>query len=186
MSSLGRTWAGADRSGPALQVFRAVWRERLAAGLDGLTPLQRGLLAGAVVVALVLLVVMVWGPAWSLWRSSEQRHAHLDAAWTQMQTVAAQADALRSGGSPRLSPEQSANAVRSLTQTLLGEGAQVTAAGTQLTVRLQAVPAAGLSRWLTQVRERVGAKPESVAISHDAQANQWSGQMVLALPETTP
>jgi type II secretory pathway component PulM len=187
MSGLGRSWGRVDGLVSAHRWgLGNAWRDALAAKLDGLTRTQRWLLWGALACSAVLLHLTVWGPAWTLWRGAEQRHARLDAADRQMQAVAAEAQALRLGGSPRMSPEQAASAIRTLTQSLLGEGAKLTQSGTRLTVSLQAVPAAAFSRWLTQVRERMGSKPEALSLSRSAQADQWSGQVVLLLPEVQP
>ncbi len=179
MSGLGRVWGRADG-------LDGAWRDRLAVRLDGLTRTQRWALWGALACSVVLVFSTWWGPAWSVWREADERHARLDAAERQMQGVAAEAQALRSGGSPRLSPEQSASAIRTLSKPLLGEATQLTQSGTRLTVQLQGVPAAALSRWLTQVRERTGSKPESLNLSRSTQADQWSGQVVLMLPEAQP
>ena len=187
-------------SSPAssLAATLATARARWAA----LAPREQMLVGGA--AAVVVLALLWWvaiAPALKTLQNAETQRRTLDAQWQTMQSLIAQAQALKS--QPVINRDDALRALESSVKQGLGATAQLTVVGDRATVTLRGTPADTLAQWLAQARVNARALPiearltrtaapaparapgvaaaVSAAVADDA-APLWSGSLVLSLP----
>ena len=162
----------------------------LAAGLrerwQALRPRERNLLASA---AAVVLLALLWrvgiAPALQILRQADVQQRRLDAQGQQMQTLAAQAQALQSR--PKIRYDDAVRALEASVKQGLGPGAQLNIAGERATITLKNVPATALGPWLAQARANARALPGEARLTRSAttagaSGAAWDGTLVLNLP----
>lgn len=154
------------------------------------------LLAGS-----VLLLALVWwlalAPALHSLRTAPARHAQTERELQNMLQMKAQVEQLRQ------QPQNTTGDARVLLQQSLtaelGNTAQLQWLGNRAQVNLSAAPAAGLARWLTQVRDNTHASAAEMKLSRATPAGAtatgttgatgatdttvyWTGSLLLDLP----
>lgn len=129
----------------------------------------------------VALALLWWAltPAWQTLRQAPTRHQVLDAQLAQVQTLQAEALALRDA--PRRASAQSLEALRQSVASQLGASAQLQINGDRATVTLNATPAPVLASWLAQVRNQTGSLPLEARLTQTAAA-----PAALATPAAAP
>jgi general secretion pathway protein M len=161
----------------------------LQARWAALAPREQTLvLLAAGVVALALAWALLLAPALRTWRQSAAQHSALDAQWSRMQALQAQAEQLKQAA--RLpqdgAAEQPLRALQSSTSRTLGAAAKLTPLGAQVTVTLHNAPAQALAQWLAQVRTTARAVVQQAQLEHAGAgadgAPRWNGTLVLTLP----
>lgn len=182
MSGLPSFWTAA----------RASARVRWAA----LAPREQTWVGGAAaVVALALLWWVAVAPALRTLQNAETQRRTLDAQWATMQSLIAQAQALKS--QPVINRDDALRALESSVKQTLGATAQLSVVGDRATVTLRNTPADALAQWLAQARVNARALPSearlvragapapgagtSMPVASDM-APMWSGSLVLSLP----
>ncbi len=156
----------------ATQDLRAKW--------SALQTRERQLLGTAL---LLLALLAVWSvlvsPALKALAQASQRQAALDQQWQRMQTLAAQAKALKNQAAAPVS--DSREALKQSLAQWLGGSAQMTIAADRATVTLQSAPPEAVAQWLLQSRQTARAQVVSAQLSRNA-AGQWDGSVVLTWP----
>lgn len=122
---------------------------------------------GAVALAVVCVTGWLWlagliQPAWQRWQAAPQRIATLQADARQMQTLAAQAQALKAQ-SP-LPREVRLAALQSATRQHLGAAASVTPQVDQVVIQVPGVGPHALAQWLADVRSNARLTPSSIQL----------------------
>jgi general secretion pathway protein M len=130
----------------------------------------------------VLLALLWWvalAPAIATLRSADAQHRALDTQLQQMRRLQAQAKAMQS--QPRQTHDEAMRQLEAAIREQLGASARYTIAGERVTVTLANTPAAGLARWLTQVRSNARALPGEARLMRNANGG-WDGTLVVTLP----
>lgn len=142
---------------PLMQRGRAAWA--------GLAPREQRLVGGAaLLVGLALLWWVGLSPALRTLRAAPAEHARLDAQLQQMQTLAAQAQALQA--QPRIHREEALRTLESSVRDRLGPNTQVQpSAGDAVGVSMRGAPAETLGEWFSQVRTNARAVPREVHLT---------------------
>lgn len=148
---------------------------------------RRALGLAAVVVAMALLWWLALAPALATLRQAPTQHAKLDAELQQLQTLAAQAQALQ--GQPPLGRDDALRALEAATQRHLGADAKLNAVGDQATATFKAAEAAALAQWLADVRINARTVPTELRLNAPATSaptaaarpGVWQGSAVFAL-----
>ena len=156
---------------------------RLTTLMQGLSPReQRAVRLATWVLGLGLLWWVGLAPAIRTLGQAPEKHARLDRELAQMQSLAGQAEVVRSQNATP-TPAR-AVAVRSIEEATrsLGDGAQLNLQGDQASLVLREVPADALARWLQQVRINARVLPVQAQLQRSAGGAQWSGQLILAGP----
>ena len=138
-------------------------------------------LSGVAVAGLLVLVAWNVGLAPALRTLSTAPSALLqfDAQLASMQIMAGEATRLQQ----RVTPARAADAIRLLeaaTQQRLGPGAVFMVNADRVTVSGKAAQPDGLTQWLAQAREAVGAVTERATLRRTAAG--WEGSITLLLP----
>ncbi len=133
--------------------------------------------------AVLTLAVLWWvaiAPALAVWRQAESRQRSLDTRWQRIQTLAAEAQALRA--QPVIQREEALRALEASAKQYLGAGTQVTLAGDRATLALRNVDAGALAQWLPLARVDARAVPVEAKLTRVEAPPRWSGTLVLSLP----
>lgn len=160
-------------------------RAALGSAWARLAPRERRLLAmAAAVVGLALLWWLALAPALATLRQAETQSRALDAQWQQMQSLQAEAEALKS--SPRMAHDEALRALETSVKQRLGAAAQLSVVGERANLTLKSVPAAALASWLAEARVNARAVPVEARLTRAPGAAgseaQWSGTLSLGLP----
>lgn len=153
--------------------IRAAWlarngRERLVLG----------------VVVLALMGGGVWlqllAPALKTLGEAELRRQEADARTLQLQQW--QAEAARIRALPLVSREDAVRHLQAQAKELLGANATVRPQGERALLTFSGVPAAALSRWLTQAHALARAVPVEARMQRDDEPGLWRGSVLVGLP----
>jgi general secretion pathway protein M len=139
---------------------------------------QRLLLAAGAVLALALLWWVAVAPAWRLLKAAPQQHVALDAQLHQMQSLQAQAQALRA------QPVITASVARSALDGAMkpmGAGGQMVVQAQRVTVTLKGVSPQALAQWLAAARQNARMAPLEAHLTRTPSGG-WDGTLVLQLP----
>lgn len=141
---------------------------------------QGALSAGAVVLALLLVWLVLLAPALRTLAQADTQQADLQRQLHRMQTLQAQAVALQD--QPRVGREQQLRALE-LTLAPLGVAARLDPQGGQAIVTLQQVPAATLAHWLQQLHTQAHLQPSQAKLQRQAATSAWTGTLTFALAQ---
>ena len=148
------------------------WRSRL--------PRERQLSTIALLaVALFLGWSTLLAPAWQTVRSAPQQLDRLDTQLQQMQSAAAEVQALRAV--PPISPPQAAIALKAATDRL-GDKGRLSLQGERAVLTLSGVGPEALRAWLNEARSGARARPVEVQLLRAAQG--YSGTIAVNLGGT--
>lgn len=156
---------------------------RLTSALQGLSPReQRAVRLAAWILGLALLWWVGLAPALRTLGQAPEKHVRLDRELALMQSLAGQAEVVRSqNATPTPARAVAVRAIEEATRTL-GTGAQVNLQGDQASLVLREVPADALARWLQQVRINARVLPVQAQLQRGAGGAVWNGQLILAGP----
>ena len=150
----------------------------LAARWQSLARRERQWLLGA---AVLVLAALVWwlaiSPALLTLRSAASQRLLLDAQLLQMQSLQAQAKALRA--KPRIAAEEARRLLDASVKSF-GATAQLQIAGERATVTFKGASADALAQWLLQIRLNVRAVPSEARLLRGA-SGSWDGTVTLNL-----
>jgi general secretion pathway protein M len=135
----------------------------------------------AMVVTLLLALTWQWGlaPAWSLWRSASAMHTQLDRELAHMQSLAQEAQALKS--TPKKSATESLVWLNASLKNL-GK-ATLTQQGQRVQVNFNQATPEQLANWLSSARTSAALLPLEARWKRqaDVQALLWDGVVVFEL-----
>lgn len=155
---------------PARSAAHAWWRTLAAR--------ERRLVAwGGALLGLFLLWLLAVQPALSTLRSAPAEHDRLDAQLQTMQLLAVEAASLR--GTPPVSAEQAAAALKAATDRLGDGKARLTLQGDRAVLTLNGVGTGALRDWLAEARSGARARPVEASLTRGA--NGLSGTLVSSL-----
>jgi general secretion pathway protein M len=172
----------ADRPPSAPLVSQAGWREALGERFESLGARDKKYLqAGALALALVLLVGVGVLPATRHWLGSTQAHQRMQAQLDSMRTLQERAQLLQAA--PKLAQSDAIQRLQAL-QPVLGASAQLSVGEQNASLSLQAVPASSLATWLVRARLEAHAVPLEARLVRQAQGDTavWSGTLRVSLP----
>lgn len=155
----------------------------LSTALSRLSARERtAVTVAAWVIGLGLLWWLAVAPAIGTLQQAPARHARVDAQLSQVQRLAATAEAVR-GQSSTQPPgrDEVLRALETATQGLAGTG-QLSVLGDRATVTLRNTPPAALAQWLSQVRINARLLPLESKINREPGSPGWSGTVVLTGP----
>jgi general secretion pathway protein M len=146
---------------------------------------QSTLAAGAALIALALIWLLLLAPPLRTLANAESQQRDLNAQLQKMLGMQQQAKALQS--QPKIGRADALRALETSVRQRLGSGAQLNVVGERITLTLSAVPAVALAEWLAQARINAHAVPSEARLLRSA-ANTpsaipaWDGTLVLRLP----
>lgn len=153
-----------------LQGLRAFWSQ--------LALRERRLLTLA---ATLVLLALVWllgvQPAWRTLRAAPGQFAALELQLQTMQGLAEQAKAVQNR--PAVSRELSSRTLQSTLLQQLGTSAQLSVAGSRVTVTLKDAAPDRLAQWLVQARTDARAQATQANLTRGASG--WNGTLVFDL-----
>lgn len=145
-----------------------------------LAPREQGLVTAATgLAALALLWWLALAPALAVLRTAPEQHRALDAQLQRMQSLQAQAEALKT--QPRQTPEEASRQLEATVRQQLGLTARISISGDRVTVTLNGTAPEALARWLSQARTNARVLPSEARLTRNP-AGLWDGTLVLALP----
>jgi len=141
-----------------------------------------GVIAALSALCLGLCWSVLIAPAWRTLQATTTQAPAIQAQWQHMQSLQAQALALKN--QPSLGVEESSRLLRNLVVTL-GPQSSISVQGDMATIQLKGVNPNALTQWLVQTREQAHALPVQAKLSRksDAPNAAWDGQIVLQLPQ---
>ena len=163
---------------PALTSKLAPLQQRWQA----LAPRERlGVALGLGLLGLFLVWRLGVQPALKTLRTAPIQQAALDAQWSQMQRLAAEAVELRA--LPPVEPAQADAALQAATARL-GNAARLQRSGERLSVTFTSVEPAAMMAWLSEVRAAARARVIEAQLGRTG--NGYSGTLVLTLSVAAP
>lgn len=140
------------------------------------------LLIATTVVLASLLWQLLLAPSLHTLRTASAQAQALDTQLQHMQSLQAQAKALRQ--QEPLGYDDAVRALSLATKQTLGASTQISLSGERANVMLQATSADALAQWLTQVRLNARSTPVEARLNRIATPAgvTWSGVLVMGLP----
>lgn len=155
----------------------------LSAALDRLSPRERkAVLIAGWVVGLGLVWWLAVAPALATLREAPERHTRLDVQLSQMQGMAATANALRSESDAQPPGRDAVLRALEAATAPLGTTVQLSVLGDRATATLRGTAPAALAQWLAQVRINARLLPLETRLARDAATGGWTGTVVLTGP----
>ncbi len=130
-----------------------------------------------VLAGFVLLFLLAIRPALQILETTRTQAPELQAQWSQLLRMQAQAKTLQALPNPA---RVDAKATLDAALTTLGAEARSVVAGERATVTFKNVTPEAFALWLSKVREEARASAVEVHIRRNA--NTWSGSVLLQLP----
>jgi len=130
-----------------------------------------------VLVSVILLVLLAIRPALQILEATRTQAPELQAQWSQLLRMQAQAKTLQALPNPA---RVDAKAALDAALTTLGPDARSVVAGERASVTFKNVTPEAFALWLSKVREEARASAIEVHINRNA--NAWSGSILLQLP----
>ena len=159
-------------------MMKSAWQQSLRQRWSALQERERlGLQWAAVVLALFLLWTLALGPALKTLLEAPARHQQLDSQMQRMQSLRAQAEALKN--QPRKSPEAWREGFAASVQAL--GTTELAWAGNTATVRLKDCTPQALGRWLSELGPQWQLQLGQARLQL-SEEGLWQGQLSVLKP----